>query len=129
MRFKIDQGGLFMGVKPTDNLNVNRDVSLIQNKNIDEDQNLKLKSNKKRVDSKGQSYDVALSNYSKKAQNDHKKALDIARSTPEIREDRVKELKEKIKNGTYKVDSGKVADGMLREAILEHLASSDKTTV
>jgi len=53
------------------------------------------------------------------------RAKDIALSTPDIREDRVAMLKAQINDGTYQIDSGKIADGMLREAIKEHLATSE----
>lgn len=52
------------------------------------------------------------------------KAFDIARSTPEVREDRVASLKKQIQDGTYQVDSGKIADSMLREAVKDHLAEA-----
>ena len=51
-----------------------------------------------------------------------KKATEIARSTPDIREDRVAAIKQKLSDGTYEMDSGKIADGIMREAILDHLA-------
>lgn len=51
------------------------------------------------------------------------KALDIAKNTPDIREDRVADIKARIAAGTYQVDSGQIADGMLREAIKDHLAT------
>lgn len=54
------------------------------------------------------------------------KALDIARNTPDVREDRVAALKKQIQEGTYQVDSGKIADGMLREAIKDHLAEAEE---
>jgi flagellar biosynthesis anti-sigma factor FlgM len=54
------------------------------------------------------------------------KALQIARNTPDVREDRVASLKAQIDAGTYKVDAGKVADGMMREAIKEHLSEIDE---
>lgn len=66
---------------------------------------------------------VALSARSKEIAESHKKALEIARNTPDVREDRVADIKKRIADGTYQVDSGKVADGMMREAILEHLAT------
>ena len=34
------------------------------------------------------------------------------------------ELKKKIDSGTYAVDPGQIADGMLREAIMEELANN-----
>ncbi|NRA43766.1 MAG: flagellar biosynthesis anti-sigma factor FlgM [Oligoflexales bacterium] len=82
-------------------------------------QNQKLKS------ARAESYDVDLSNQSKTVRSQHKKAYDIARATPDVREQKVADLKEKIKNGTYQIDSGKIADGILKEAIRDHLAASD----
>ena len=67
---------------------------------------------------------MELSDKGKSRAAEQKKAFDIAKNTPDIREDRVAELKAKIQAGTYEVDSGKIADGMLREAIMEHLATS-----
>jgi flagellar biosynthesis anti-sigma factor FlgM len=70
-------------------------------------------------------YDVNISSHAKDRAVAFQKALDIAKATPDIREDRVKALKEQIQNGTYKVDSGDIADAMLREAVKEHLAETD----
>ena len=69
-------------------------------------------------------YGVELSDRAKSRSAEQKKAFDIAKNTPDVREDRVAELKAKIQAGTYEVDSGKIADGMLREAIMEHLATN-----
>ncbi len=69
-------------------------------------------------------YGVELSDKARSRAAEQKKAFDIAKNTPDVREDRVAELKAKIQNGTYEVDSGKIADGMLREAIMEHLATN-----
>jgi flagellar biosynthesis anti-sigma factor FlgM len=69
-------------------------------------------------------YGVELSEKGKSRAAEQKKAFDIAKNTPDVREDRVAELKAKIQSGTYEIDSGKIADGMLREAIMEHLATS-----
>jgi negative regulator of flagellin synthesis FlgM len=69
--------------------------------------------------------DVAISDAARQKSVDRQKALDIARDTPDIREDRVASLKAQIDAGTYKIDSGRIADGMLREAIKEHLALND----
>ncbi len=54
------------------------------------------------------------------------KAFDIAKKTPDVREDKVQDLKARIANGTYQIDSGKIADGMAREAIMEHLAEGEE---
>ena len=49
--------------------------------------------------------------------------MDIAQNTPDIREDKVAAIKAKIANGTYEIDSGRIADGLLNEAIREHLSA------
>lgn len=67
---------------------------------------------------------VNISARSKELADARKKALDVARATPAVREDRVAELKAKINDGTYQVDSGKVADGIMREAIMDHLSDT-----
>lgn len=68
---------------------------------------------------------VALSPQARELSDARKKAFDIAKATPDIREDRVAELKRQIQSGTYQVDPGKIADGIAREALLEYLAESD----
>lgn len=42
-------------------------------------------------------------------------AMKAVQEAPEIRTDRVKELQESIKNGTYKVDARTLADKILSE--------------
>ncbi|MFK7873924.1 MAG: flagellar biosynthesis anti-sigma factor FlgM [Oligoflexales bacterium] len=75
------------------------------------------------TDSTAQGVGVQLSNGARELQAAHQKAYDIAMATPDVREYKIASLKEKIKNGTYKVDAGKVADGMLREAIKDKIAA------
>lgn len=70
-------------------------------------------------------FDVNISTAAKERADATAKALDIARNTPDVREDRVAEIKAQIAAGSYKIDSGKIADGMLREAIKDHLATID----
>lgn len=70
-------------------------------------------------------YAVALSPESQSLKEAHQKAYDIAINTPEVREDRINAIRDRIQNGTYEVDSGKIADGMLREAVKDKLAQSD----
>lgn len=55
----------------------------------------------------------------------HKKAFEIAKSTPAVREDRVAELKRQIQAGTYNPDPARIADGIAREALFEYLASPE----
>ena len=68
--------------------------------------------------------DVKISPESIDKKNASAKAFDIAKSTSPVREDKVSALKKQIQDGTYKVDSAKIADGMAREAISEHLAET-----
>lgn len=70
------------------------------------------------------SYQVDLSQKSRSLGDSYKKALDIAKSTPDVREDRVSQIKKKIADGTYKVDSEKTAEGIVAEAIRDHLAEN-----
>ena len=52
---------------------------------------------------------------------DIEKIQEILRNTPDVREDRVALLKEKIASGEYTVNGKDVADQMLREFLLEGL--------
>lgn len=83
--------------------------------------NAKSKSGSKGPDG---NFDVEISSKGKDKAQSMQKAFDIAKNTPDIREDRVKQLKEQIDNGTYEVNSGNIADGMLREAIKDHIAET-----
>ncbi len=55
-----------------------------------------------------------------------KEAFQIARNTPDVRADKVKELKDAIRNGSYKVDSKALADKMLQGSLEDSLLSSAK---
>ena len=57
---------------------------------------------------------------SKKA-SDIKKINDIIQKTPNVREEKVAFLKEKIASGNYQVSGRKIADKMLEEFILEEI--------
>lgn len=72
----------------------------------------------------GKEYGVQLSDDARRRADERKKSFEIAKSTPDVREEKVAAIKAKIQAGTYEVDSGKIADGMLREAIMEHLANN-----
>ena len=68
---------------------------------------------------------VAVSPKARELADARKRAFDIAKATPDIREDRVAEIKRQIQAGTYQADPEKIADGIGREAILEYMAESD----
>ncbi len=65
--------------------------------------------------------DVAVSDKAKTRAAEQRLAKEIAMKSPEVREDRVASLKAQIDAGTYKIDSQKIADGMMREAVMEHM--------
>ena len=58
---------------------------------------------------------VELSAQSKEMQKLH----DTLNMTPEMREERVREVKALIEKGEYRTDSDKIAGKMIREALLE----------
>ena len=60
---------------------------------------------------------VALSSEARQIQ-EAKKIID---SLPDIREEKVAEIRERIENGTYRVDSEKIAFRMIKESILDQL--------
>ncbi len=69
-------------------------------------------------------FNVSLSPKAKEIAEARKKAVEIAKATPDIREDRVADLKKRIESGEYKADAGNIADGMMREAIRDELAKN-----
>jgi len=68
---------------------------------------------------------VAVSPKARELVDARKRAFDIAKGTPDIRENRVADIKRQIQAGTYQVDPGKIADGIAREALLEYMAEAD----
>lgn len=46
----------------------------------------------------------------------------IVDQTPDVRQDKVRELKDRIESGKYVVDSGKVAARMLGESLIDTIA-------
>ena len=50
------------------------------------------------------------------------KIKDRISTEPEVRADRVAELKDKIKNGEYQVDSQRLAKTMLEDALQEDIS-------
>ena len=66
---------------------------------------------------------VNLSETAKKRSEQMKKAFEIAKNTSAVREDRVAELKAQIEKGTYEVNSEKIADGILMEAVKDEIST------
>lgn len=85
--------------------------TILNDKKVD---NIKTENNKRTVISSDVSSDRV--NLSSKARDFHKIA-DVIKHTPDVREERVNELKEAIKKGTYKADSKKIAEKMILESL------------
>lgn len=49
-------------------------------------------------------------------------AMKSLESLPDVREEKVQELKDRIEKGLYDVDSGKIADKMVGESLLDLFA-------
>lgn len=56
-------------------------------------------------------------------------AARAVRETPDVREDKVEHYKKAIQNGEYKVDAGKVADAIAREAIRDELSATPEVAL
>ena len=50
----------------------------------------------------------------------------ILKETPDIRKEKVAEIRAAIKNGTYVVDSRKIAEKMIRESLLQQKLKPSK---
>ncbi|NBO39248.1 flagellar biosynthesis anti-sigma factor FlgM [bacterium] len=61
------------------------------------------------------------------------KEMNLARqvidSTPDVREDKVAKFKSMIERGEYKPDAGKIADGILGEAIRDELSKDPEVAL
>lgn len=56
-------------------------------------------------------------NFSKAAQ-EIQEAQKAAKAVPDVREDKVTEIQQRIESGTYQVDGDKIAFNMLRESLI-----------
>jgi negative regulator of flagellin synthesis FlgM len=117
---RIDKNGPQLGPTPAEGSK----AQSVRGTPVHQGQAAKSAQNKASAALKDGTFDVEISSKGKERAQSMQKAFDIAKNTPDVREDRVKQLKEQIDNGTYQVDSGNIADGMLREAIKEQLAES-----
>ena len=92
-------------------------------KNID--QYIKNKVEKKRVedaaDISSSSPKITDSVQISQASADMAKAKEIINDQPEVRVEKVDEVKREINNGSYKVDGKKVAEKIIKENILNEL--------
>ena len=100
-----------MEITPKDSVNIEAYVNQVQDKEKAEAVTEKAEKQTAKADT------VVLSDAAKRIQ-EAKKQLD---AIPDIREDKVAQLKEQIENGTYEINEEKIADKMLRDSLLNEL--------
>ena len=100
-----------MEITPKDSVNIEAYVNQVQEKEKVESTSDQPEKQQVKADT------VELSDMGKRVQEANKQLENI----PDIREDKVAQLKEQVENGTYEVDAEKVADKMIRDSLLNDL--------
>ena len=100
-----------MEITPKDSVNIEAYVNQVQEKEKVESTSDQPEKQQVKADT------VELSDMGKRVQEANKQLENI----PDIREDKVAQLKEQVEKGTYEVDAEKVADKMLRDTLLNDL--------
>ena len=100
-----------MEITPKDSVNIEAYVNQVQDKDKVETTSDQPEKQQVKADT------VELSDMGKRVQEANKQLENI----PDIREDKVAQLREQVENGTYEVDAEKVADKMLRDSLLNDL--------
>ncbi len=101
-----------MEITPKDSVNIEAYVNQVQEKDKVDAASEQPEQQQNKSDT------VELSNAAKDIQEAQKQLEAI----PDVREDKVAELKEQIENGTYEIDEQKIADKMLTDSLLNDLA-------
>jgi negative regulator of flagellin synthesis FlgM len=100
-----------MEITPKDSVNIEAYVNQVQEKD-------KVDAAAEQKDQQQAKADtVALSSAAKDIQEAQRK-LD---AIPDVREEKVAQIKEQIENGTYEMDAEKIADKMLKDVLLNNL--------
>ncbi len=100
-----------MEITPKDSVNIDAYVNQVQDKDKTDAAAEQQEKQQTKADT------VALSDAAKKIQETQKQLEAI----PDVREDKVAQLKEQIEKGTYEIDEEKTADKMLRDSLLNDL--------
>ena len=100
-----------MEITPKDSVNIEAYVNQVQEKDKVESTSDQPEKQQVKADT------VELSDMGKRVQEANKQLENI----PDIREDKVAQLKEQVENGTYEVDAEKVADKMIRDSLLNDM--------
>ena len=100
-----------MEITPKDSVNIEAYVNQVQDKDKVDATSEQPEKQQTKADT------VVLSDTAKKVQEAQKQLETI----PDVREDKVAQLKEQIENGTYEMDEEKIADKMMKDALLNDL--------
>ena len=100
-----------MEITPKDTVNIDAYVNQVQEKDKADAASEQPEKQQAKADT------VVLSDTAKTVQE----AKTQLESIPDVREDKVAELKEQIENGTYEVDSEKLAQKMITDSLLNDL--------
>ena len=100
-----------MEITPKDSVNIDAYVNQVQEKDTVDAAAGQQEQQQAKADT------VALSSAAKDIQEAQRQLEAI----PDVREDKVAQLKEQIENGTYQIDEEKIADKMLKDALLNDL--------
>ena len=100
-----------MEITPKDSVNIEAYVNQVQDKDKVDATSEQPEKQQTKADT------VVLSDTAKKIQETQKQLEAI----PDVREDKVAQLKEQIENGTYEIDEEKIADKMLKDLLLNDL--------
>ena len=99
-----------MEITPKDSVNIEAYVNQVQDKD-------KADAAEQQEQQKTKADTVAISNAAKNIQEAQKQL----EAVPDVREDKVAQLKKQIENGTYEIDEEKIADKMLKDELLKDL--------
>ena len=100
-----------MEITPKDSVNIDAYVNQVQDKDKVDAASEQPEKQKTKADT------VVLSDTAKKVQE----AQNQLEAIPDVREDKVAELKEQIENGTYNMDEEKIAGKIIKDALLNDL--------
>jgi negative regulator of flagellin synthesis FlgM len=100
-----------MEITPKDSVNIDAYVNQVQDKDKVDATSEQPEKQQAKADT------VVLSDTAKKV-NEAQNQLE---SIPDIREDKVAELKEQIENGTYNMDEEEIAGKIIKDALLNDL--------
>jgi negative regulator of flagellin synthesis FlgM len=100
-----------MEITPKDSVNIEAYVNQVQDKDKVDATSEQPEKQQTKADT------VVLSDTAKKVQEAQKQIETI----PDVREDKVAQLKEQVENGTYEMDEEKIAGKIIKDSLLNDL--------